>query len=162
MASSSWRVFIDWSVDPIALEEQISGYRTLGGLASYRKISALLVLLAVLSTIGTSLAWDSDLTTKELGLTVIVYSVLAAFVYRGDRWALVLIMVLWTLDKAASAYMTLMLGNIAGVLVQALWWAFYMSFFWKAFTVERERRSLAARIAEVAGRGWDDHVHERE
>ena len=127
------RLLFDWRMDAAELEKQLKSYDTLG-LHSYRKISALLLLLSVAMNAVFGV-WLFGLATGVIISNAVVYSTLAFFVYRGHRWALLGAMILWTFDKGAAVYESPRM--VAG---QAIWWLIYMSAFWKAFRVERERR----------------------
>jgi hypothetical protein len=61
--------------------------------------------------------------------------------YRGQRWAFVAAMMLWTLEKGM-----LLFGGLASSapIVQVIWWAIYMNAFVLGFRVERARRNAVA------------------
>jgi hypothetical protein len=75
---------------------------------------------------------------------VIIMAVLAVFIYWGHRWAMFVAMVLWTLEKALSAWVVIETGRGGNVLLQVLWWCVYMHAFYLAVRVEQQRRTLAA------------------
>ena len=128
---------------PTEIAEQVEGYSSLGVTKSYRKISALLLLLSVALTtlIGTSLL---KLTWSGIATSDVVYASLAIFCFRGHRWAFVLSMILWTFEKGAGLASLSSIGGSGIVIGSVIWWGLYTGTFWKALIVERERRRMPA------------------
>src|SRR3990167_2133717 len=94
-----------WKIKPEELKEQLDNYNTLGIWKSYKGISTLLI----------------------------IYIPIAFFVYRGHRWAMIAIMILWTLEKGIQL---VQLGNV----IPIIWYLAFMPYFYKAWKVEAERR----------------------
>ena len=78
----------------------------------------------------------------DAGLSILI----AIFVYLGHRWAILVAMAWWTLEKTLSL-VDLEHLNAGAAISQLVWWCVYMHAFWLAFRVERERRK--PRIAAV-------------
>ena len=131
-----WRSTFDWRMSPAELAEQLSGYSTLGIRRSLRKLSAMLWLLTVAITalIG---PWLMKMDWIEVASSTVIYSVLAIFCFRGHRWAFVVSMIAWTLEKG---YSIIQPGAGGRLFMAVIWWGVYMGVFWKALTVERMRR----------------------
>lgn len=93
-----WRSTFDWRMSPAELAEQVSGYSSLGIGKSYRKLSAMLWLLTVAITalIG---PWLMKMDWIAVISNTVIYSGLAIPCFRGHRWAFVLSMALWTIEK---------------------------------------------------------------
>ncbi len=130
----SGSLFIDlfkWKMNKKELQNQVENYNTLGLSQSVRKISgALLVLSAVLTFIFMILEW----TTEEVLLDVFLFLILAFFVYKGKKIAIIIAMIYWTIVKGIQ-----FVENPEGIIVTLIWWAVFMSVFWKAYQVEKAR-----------------------
>ena len=133
-----------WRVDDENLQDQITHYDTLGWFTSARKLSVVCLLFSATMTTLFILAGTLGM---EAVADIVIMAVLAAFIYRGHRWAMVAAMVFWTLEKFLTTLGPLGAGkppNVVGLPISLLWWAGYMHAFFLAFRVERERRKLAA------------------
>jgi hypothetical protein len=67
-------------------------------------------------------------------VSLVVYGLLALFTYRGSRVAIILLMIVWTLDKA------LQLLDPAVAVTALVWWFAYLKVFLSAFQIETERK----------------------
>ena len=112
------------------LQKQLQGYDTLGILSS-RGISAALIMFSVVITV---LLIIFKILEPAALIEVLIMLGLAWFVYKGKRWAIITIMVLWTLEKALQV-----IGG--GSVVAIAWWAVFMYFFYRALQVENARKS---------------------
>ena len=124
------------------IAEQVANYETLNWFKSYRRLSA--ILLSVAAVLGVVLA----ATIPELysWINIIVCSVLAIFVSRGDKRALIGAMAFWTISKGSllifliSNIDTTTNSNIPSLAArQVIWWYLYMNAFVGAFKVEQAR-----------------------
>lgn len=131
----AWLVW--WKLDNTELEKQISQYHTLGIAKSWRGISALLITGTTFLTIFVSaigLIPGIDSTGRSL-----VYLPVSFFVYRGKKWAILLMMALWTLEKIISVI------NVSGtyqLFIVFVWWVLLMRFLYGAFVVENTRKKI--------------------
>jgi hypothetical protein len=138
-----WRSTFDWRMSAAELTEQVAGYSTLGIWKSYRKLSAMLWLLSIAITalIG---PWLMKMDWIEVSSGAVIYCILAVFCVRGHRWALILSMVLWTVEKGYSIIQPFGSSDTSAaggrLITSIIWWGLYMGVFWKALTVERMRR----------------------
>lgn len=135
-----------WGVDKTELEKQVENYQTLKITESYRGIavlviSALLGLSLLLSLFGVY----ADPSTMFYGL--IIYVPILFFVYKGHRWAIIALMILWTFEKGYQIYET---GVDSGVM-PIIGWLIVILYFWKALKVENERRKLAPALKDIPG-----------
>jgi hypothetical protein len=107
-------------------------------------LSVVCLLFSIVVTLAVTLA---GITGAEAYADVALMATLAAFIYRGHRWAMIAAMLLWTLEKGVIAVEGLGVGHLPSVgrlLSSLLWWAIYMHAFYLAYRVEQERRSLSA------------------
>jgi hypothetical protein len=128
--------FLWWKTDPGEVERQARGYSALSVWQSARGNSALLCLLTV--TVTFLLGRFVRLSPEEIIGEAIVWLTLGFFMYRGHRWAFILGMILWTLEKATL----LVEGVSAAPIVQVIWWAIYMNAFFLGYKVESRRAAL--------------------
>jgi hypothetical protein len=135
-------MFTWWKTDPAEVRKQLTQYETLKVWQSARGISALLCLFTVAVTVlfGNFM----HLSGEAIAIDAILWSGLGLFMYRGTRWAFIVGMVLWTLEKVIALYGGLSAG--ATPIMQVIWWAIYMSAFFLAFKVESERAKPPATI----------------
>jgi len=75
---------------------------------------------------------------------VILVLVLAFFIYRGKKWAMVATMIYWTISKGLQVVSGFSVEDFSAgsTIMIVLWWALFMGFFWRAYQVEKERKRL--------------------
>lgn len=124
-----------WVLDENELQDQVDNYNNQKWYGSYRSIAALLLIFsAVLTIIMVSVGW----VTQDSTIDVIAFLILALFIFRGHKWAMISAMLLWTFEKIYLIY----IGSGAPI-VQIIWWTIYMHAFFGAFKVELLRRKQA-------------------
>jgi hypothetical protein len=133
---SAFSFILWWRVDPAEIERQIKAYHTLRVWQSARGMSALLCVLTVAAT--AVLGKFIRLSTNDIVAEAVVWLTIAIFMYRGHRWAFIVGMILWTIEKA----MLLFGGVAAAPIVHIIWWAIYMQAFFLGFKVESRRAAL--------------------
>lgn len=123
-----------WRADEAEVAREMKAYHSLSPLQSARGRSSLLaVLLALLSALpGLTRA---DIAGAVAG--VLIWLLLAIFMYRGVAWTFIASMLLFTLDRVASLFAG------AALLLVIIWWAVGMGLFYRAFAIERARRATA-------------------
>jgi hypothetical protein len=121
-----------WQVDQEELKRQVAEYKKLGITKSARGVAALCLLVSVIIT---TILIVANFLGAEAFLDVFLLSVLAFFMYKGHKWAMIGAMILWTLEKL---YMLLVTGSNNPVIA-FFWWSAYMHAFWTAFKVEQAR-----------------------
>lgn len=138
----------DWRLDETELKNQVDNYTTLKITKSYRGISVLIIS----SLLGISLLLSFfGIFAGPLTILwgMVIYSPLIFFVYRGHRWSIILLMILYTLDKG---YLFWELNKDylfrTGNLWPIFWWIIVMPYFWKALRVENERRKKVPLIKD--------------
>jgi len=145
-AKSVLSFFAWWKTDPDELAKQVDQYSTLKVWQSARGVSALLCVFSFVVTVLLG-RWVLNLSNGTLAAEVIIWGLVAVFMYRGHRWAFVLGMILWTLEKGS-----ILLGNprSATPVVQVIWWLIYMKWFTLGYRVEKLRQSKPSAVAEPA------------
>lgn len=123
----------NWKVSPEDLEEQVAKYHDLPLAKSYRGIMALLYLailaLALILGYFGSVGWDIYSAIAQ----IIIFAPFVAFAYLGHRWALIVLALLETLNRA------LQLTDMINPLITLAWWAIFISAIYRAYQVEVER-----------------------
>lgn len=131
-----------WKIDPAEIEKEITQYNTLKVWQSARGTSTLFCVFTIVATVllGEFLL---HLSTSAIAVEVIIWAPLAIFMYRGHRWAFMVGMALWTIEKAMLIY-SMFTGDTptpgAQPFFQIVWWAIYMHAFFLAYKVESVRR----------------------
>ncbi len=145
---AKWQWVLWWRIDEDDLHDQVTKYDTLGWFEAARKLSVLCLLLSIVITAITTFF---GAITADSYFDSALMAVLAAFIYRGHRWAMIAAMVLWTAEKILTGFTgigTFKPPNGGALVVSLLWWAAYMHAFYLAFRVEQERRKQAAAPTE--------------
>lgn len=126
-----------WIVDKDELAWQVRNYETLNIWHASRKIATLALLFScLLTTILILFAnWDSSAS-----IDVILMLIIAFFIYKGHRWAMIAAMIYWTFAKFYGMYLSYSAGSTPNPLLAILWWTLYMHAFYVAYKVEQFRR----------------------
>ncbi|MBU1104510.1 zinc ribbon domain-containing protein [Candidatus Parcubacteria bacterium] len=138
-----------WKIDEDDLKKQVENYQTLKITRSYRGmsfliISALLGFSLLLSFFGAYV----DPTAMIWG--ILIYLPILFFVFKGRRWAIVLLMIMWTFEKGYNLY-EIGQGGGGSVIMPIIWWLIVMPYFWKALVVENKRRKLVPALKDLSG-----------
>jgi len=135
----SWNLF-KWSMGGVALKNQIENYNTLKFFSSARKSAVAIMIFSLVIGLILNLVKGSLATISEAWLDILLVFILAFFVYKGHKWAIIGAMIYWTIDRmyaVVNSFSTERPGDIGIIFI---WWTFYMSVFWKAYQVEKERK----------------------
>ncbi len=76
--------------------------------------------------------------------SLIVYIPILIFVYKGHRWAMILLMILWIFEKSYTAYLAIENGN--SIVGSILWLIFGISIIYKALIIENKRKKTLKSI----------------
>jgi hypothetical protein len=127
-----------WVTDPAEIDKQVAGYTSLKPWQSARGTASLLCVFTVVVT--TLLGSFLQMSTGEIATEATIWLAVALFMYRGHRWAFVMGMILWTIEKAM-----LLFGSTSAraPIVQIIWWTIYLNAFFLAFKVESRRTALS-------------------
>lgn len=120
-----------WKVTEEEFKTQVENYNNLKITESYRGISALLVLGSMVLTV---ILAKFGVISYDSVYSAIIYVPLAYFIYKGHRWALVLVMLLWTFEKGWQVYDAV--NNSTSVIVPIIWWSIFMNYFFNALKIE--------------------------
>jgi hypothetical protein len=135
----SWDPILWWRVKPEILEEQVENYNTFKITESARGVSFLLFIFSSILTLAFSVMGAVSSTGSY---EVVLFLIFGFFMYKGQRWAIVISMILWTIEKACWGYDVLTQGsnNAVQFFLQIAWWCVYMHAFYVALRVENLRR----------------------
>lgn len=114
-----------WEFSEDDLKNQVENYHQLKITQSYRGISV--VIMAGLLSLTFLLTFFDifNISMEDFLYTLFIYVPILVFVYRGHRWAIITLMIIWTIEKG---YSLIVLKSISAIP----WWVFVMSFFHKA------------------------------
>lgn len=142
--SSIW----SWKMTPEERKEQVDNYSTLKITKSYRGISVLFISVFLL--LGLALSFFGVYSTPEdVILSSFIYVPVLFFVYKGHRWAIITLLILWTIEKIYTLYLSAEGGGWA--LGSIIWWLIVSPFMFKALMVENERRTRGLQSVVVEG-----------
>jgi hypothetical protein len=139
-----------WKVSGEELKYQVENYDKLTITESYRGIAA--IIISALIGLSVLLYYILGFYSPDIGVAIelLIYLVGAILIYKkGYRWAIIGVMILWTMDKAAQMYDVVSSGQSVGWLGIIIWWFILMPYLYKALKVENARRkkSVATRQA---------------
>jgi len=103
-----------------------------------RGVAAVVIIAQGALTVALSSLLGIDPTDALLGAAVLCLP-LAFFVYRGHRWAMVVWLAVFTLDRAIS------ISDGAAAAPMIIWWLILMPYFFQPLQVENARRLRARR-----------------
>ena len=126
-----------WRVSNEELQYQVDNYNKLGIGESYRGVAVLTIFILMGFSIILSFFGVIQLNIGSI-IEMLIYLALALFIYKGHRWAIIAVMLLWTADKATQIYTILSAGG-GGVAAILIWWIIVMPYLYKALIVENKR-----------------------
>lgn len=138
---STWSFLFWWRTDPEEIERQVAGYRSLRVWQSARGISLLCCLFTVAVTLALGGLVGIPMTDALVDGTI--WTALGLLMYRGQRWAFIAGMVLWTFEK--GYFVVTQVGTVHAqppmqIVLQFIWWAVYLHVFMLGLRVESLRR----------------------
>ena len=129
-----------WRLDQDELDRQVAEYDVLGITHSARKLSFCLLFFSAVITAALVYA---------LGLRMWGYvdaallAGLGYLTYRGQRWAILAAMVVWTIQELALVFAPTSAAIHVSAVVSLIWWAIYMHALFMAWCVENARDAAA-------------------
>jgi len=139
---SNWILW--WRINEKDLHRQVEDYDSLKITQSMRGIGLLLLILSAIITAGAIEFFNHD---RRNYADVVLFLVFGFFIFRGQRWAMIGAMILWTIEK-----MFQLLGSMHSpfrIVPALIWWALYMHVFYFAFKIEQARRRPRVDLAET-------------
>ncbi len=139
--------FWSWKVPEEELKAQVENYNTLKVTQSYRgvvviSISALLLLTLIISLFG--IIFDPGTVLFSL----IIYVPILIFTYRGHRWAIITLLILWTIEKVSTAMMSIEMDS--SPLSSIIFWLAIAPSIYNALRVENLRKKKINPVAQPA------------
>ena len=125
-----------WKQSETEIENQTNQYATLSIWKSARGVSLLCCCLTAILTmlLGKLIGVTGQVAMIDAG----IWLALGFLMYGGQRWAFVIAMIFWTLEKLGAVFTT---GSPGTPIAQIIWWAAYMNAFYLGFKVEGRRRA---------------------
>lgn len=126
-----------WKISEEDLKNQLENYNSLKITKSYKGIAALLILGSMVLTVVLA---KFEVIPYDAVYGSIIYLPIAFFIYKGHKWAMIGIMILWTLERGYGLFSS----DGSGFIITIFWWFFFMSYFYNALKVELARKRLVA------------------
>jgi len=133
--TSAW----SWKISPDDLKEQVEGYDTLKITQTYRGMTVLVV--SALLALSLLLGYFEVTSLEDVLFSLILYIPLLFFVYKGHKWAIIALFILWTIEKVASLIYSIDAGG--SPIGSIIWFLIVAPIIYKAYIVEKERSKLA-------------------
>ena len=133
----AWHWLLWWQISPEELEGQIENYNNPKITQSARGLSFLLCIASSIITLISIAFFKMD---KMGFVDIVLFLVLGFFIYKGQRWAIIITMILWTMEKAFLIYEPITKNNYSTTPIQIVWWCLYMHVFYVALKVDSLRR----------------------
>ncbi len=137
--SKSKNNIFSWTIHPDDLKNQVENYHSLGFFQSYRKIASILPLWLVISAI---LSVNSDASNLPLIIPfIILYFVLLFFTYKGSRWSIILLIIIFTFEmiyKEIEGFQVLNKFRLYPIVL----WFLIMPVLLKTLKVENRRKKF--------------------
>lgn len=128
-----------WKISEEDMKTQVENYNNLKITESYRGISALLILGSMILTVVLA---KLDMVSYDAVYGAIIYLPLAFFIWKGHRWAMIVMIGLWTFEKGYQVYAT---AGESSPIVAIIWWAIFVGYFVNALKVEIARKKITAK-----------------
>ena len=135
-----------WSIGAEELDKQVRQYHELKFTQSYRGVCVLFFLIvmawSLLLVIGANIFLGSafPLSIVNVIIGLIPYGVLSIFVYKGHRWALIVLLIYWIVDKVTTTIDIVRYNPNISPLGSLVFLAIGITFIVKALKVENARK----------------------
>ena len=133
--------FFKWKMDEKELQNQIENYNMLGFFSSVRKVAAaFMIFSSIITLIFTMIGWFPS----EIWIDIVLVLILSFFVYKGQKWAMIVTMIYWTISKGFQLIGGFFAEDFSGgnIIMPVIWWGIFMAVFWQAYQVERARHII--------------------
>jgi hypothetical protein len=121
-----------WNIEAEELQEQESKYSELKLTESYRGRAFLVVLAFSLI----SIVYGIVLIVPSAYIAGFLVTLLSLFIYKGFRWAMLLVMIIWTIEKAVTF--------LSSPWISIFLWILVMTPLFKAWKLEGVRKKKVA------------------
>ncbi|MFZ2038623.1 MAG: zinc ribbon domain-containing protein [Minisyncoccia bacterium] len=121
------------------LKRQVENYYTLGITQSAR--GQVILVFGSLYILSIILSFFDIVSLSDLMWSLIIYIPILIFVYKGHKWAMITLMILWVIEKVYTAYLTV--ENQSGSVWGSIFWLIIgISVIVKALKVENTRQKI--------------------
>ncbi|MFZ2414562.1 MAG: zinc ribbon domain-containing protein [Minisyncoccia bacterium] len=145
--NKGWSFFdlFRWRMDEKELKYQIDNYKTIRFFKSARGIASAMLIVSVILTL---------ILAPQNWIDSIFMVILALFIYKGSKMALIIAMIYWTYAKGLQfvEIFTSTEGiNTGNIWAPVIFWLTWMGAFWQAYQVERAKRKTSTNKIEETG-----------
>jgi len=129
------------------VKRQVESYDTLGITQSAR--GRVVLLFGGLYALSIVLSFFDIIALGDLMWSLIIYVPILIFVYKGHKWAMIALMILWVIEKVYTAYLTVenQSGSVWGSII---WLIIGISVIAKALKVENARQEAVPPTATAS------------
>jgi len=142
----SW--FLWWKIAADTVDKQIQQYKILKIYQSYKGIAALLIVgWVVLTDVLALMNWvprnkfivSLFIYERVEFFSILLYFLLAFLIYKGKKWAMIVAMILITIDRGFALFHSISLGVVDTIfwVMIIFWWCVFMKYFYGAYNIER-------------------------
>ncbi len=128
--------FLWWMVGDDEIATQLAKYK----MNFFGTIRGQCLLLFLASAVITALVTEFVTHDRLAYIDAAVFIAVGVLIAFGFRWAMILGMVVWTIEKAVQAFEVVTTGRAAGIIGILLFWTLFMHAMFLAFHVEQARR----------------------
>ncbi len=129
------------------LKKQLENYHTLGITQSAR--GQVVLVFGALLLLSLILSFFAITDTTSVLLSFIIYIPILIFIYKGYKWAMITLMVLWTGEKIYTAYLAV--ENGGSIISSIIWLIIGLSVVYKALKVENLKEETPSESVHIEG-----------
>jgi len=153
--------FFWWKIDKEEVKKEAEDYESLKILDSAKGIASLLLIGSLILTVFVS--FFGVLPVEDAIFGVIVYLPIIFFVYKGNRLAIIVMMIFWTIERFVSPFIAASTNfEFYRLMISLVWWAAVMAPLYSAFRVEQLRKKIKKQSKEVIANDISNHHNIQE
>jgi hypothetical protein len=133
---SYWSLIFWWKLDQTVIRNQVEKYFTLNIFSSFKGIATVLLIGTIV--VSGLFSLFGLYSYDDLVIVAILHSILAFLIFKGKRWSMILMMIVWTIEKMLSVYISWQnVSNTSLLLFENIfWWAIFMKYLYGAYVIE--------------------------
>ena len=140
------------------VKKEAEDYDSLKITNSTKGIASLLLIGSLIITFIVSFFGLFSISTVDAILSAIIYLPIIFFVYKGNRLAIIVMMIAWTIEKIGTIFIVVSTNPRPYAYFLALiWWALLMGPLYTAFKVEQLRKKIKKQSKEVIENNISNH-----
>lgn len=121
------------------LKDQVENYHNIRFSKSKKGQVIIFFIVVLLFSALVGLLAPELISLSSILWTMMIYIPILFFVYKGHRWALVTLALLWSAEKFITLLFQTRIGNSGGSSI--IWWLIGIALIYEAFRVENKRKN---------------------